>query len=63
MVRLTSGSQTFYAVAMSRFFDRAIRDARDELRKSMSRSYTPDTKTLSYLRERAHERYFVELFV
>lgn len=64
MLRLiNSEGEVKYAVAMSRYFERAVREARDDLRKSMSRNYTPDVKAVNYLREKAHERYFVELFV
>ncbi len=62
MLRVQVDGQTYYAVAMSHYFERAVREARDELRKSMSRSYTPDTKTLEHLRTKAHEKFFVELF-
>lgn len=63
MVRFVSPQQTHYAVAMSSFFERAVRDARDEMRRSLSRSYSPDADALQHLRDKAYERFFVELFV
>lgn len=63
MVRFNCTSRTYYSVAMSPYFTRAVREARDEMRRSLSRSYTPETRTLHHLRDKAHQRYFVELFV
>lgn len=62
MVRLQASSGTYYAVSMSPFFTRAVRDARDEMRRQLSRSHAVETATLEHLRQQAHEKYFVELF-
>lgn len=63
MLRIQSPTQTFYSVGMAHHFVRAVSEAHDEMRRTMSRSYTPDTKTIEHLRKRVHDRYFVELFV
>lgn len=62
MVRVRSPEELYYAVGMEHVFMRAIRAAETELRRTMSRSYNPDTKSIEHLRSHAHERFFVELF-
>lgn len=63
MVRVATSHGPLHAVAMSRSYYKSVRDVRDELRKIMSRSHKLDLASVAYLQEKAHERYFVELFV
>jgi hypothetical protein len=63
MVRMKTPEQSYYAVGMEHAFFKAVRAVERELRKSLSRTYVPDTATIEYLRRHAHERFFVELFV
>ncbi len=63
LVRLKFGSETHYAIGMAHHFMKAVQEAEYEARRSISRSYKPDTKTIEYMRSHAHERLFVELFV
>ncbi len=63
MVRLHATDQTYYAVGMEYTFFRAVRAVSHELQKTLSRTHVPDITTIEHLRQQAHERFYMELFV
>tara|TARA_B100000745_G_C20126799_1_gene385999 strand:+ start:270 stop:641 length:372 start_codon:yes stop_codon:yes gene_type:complete len=63
LVRLTADGETYYTVAHERHFGRAVSEAADRLRRSMSKTYYTEAQQIRRLQKTAHEKYFVELFV
>lgn len=63
MAQITTSTQAYYAVGFNRYLTRSIREARDDMRRSLSRAYTPDMAAIEHWRTQVNERYFVEMFV
>lgn len=63
LTRLEAGENVYYAIARGGRFSRAVSEAADKLRRRMSKHYFTESEEVRQHKARAHEKYFVELFV
>jgi len=61
-VRLKAASETYYAISNETYFERCFARVRDELRRSISKSYKTKEQSMKPMRRFIKERQYLELF-
>lgn len=61
-VRLSTASEKYYAIANEAYLERAFSKVREDLRRSISKTYKSKEHTLSRMQRYVRERQYLELF-
>ena len=61
-VRMSTATQKYYAITTERYFAKAFSSIREDLRKSISKSYKAEERSASRMQRFIRERQYLELF-